>query len=89
MPDKWEMDADHPTDYQVVETKRGREFIIRLTTGADVFLAIQQFAKDNNIRFAKIHTMFMGGLQPAKFLVWTPDSKEPRELAQRDRNDHR
>ena len=77
MPDKWEMDAEHPTDYQVVETKRGREFIIRLTTGADVFLAIQQFAKDNNIRFAKIHTMFMGGLQPAKFLVWTPDSKNP------------
>ena len=64
MPDTWEMDANHPTDYHVVETKRGREFIIRLTTGADVFKAIQQFAKDNNIRFAKIHTMFMGGLQP-------------------------
>ncbi len=76
MPDKWEMDANHPTDYHVVETKRGREFIIRLTTGADVFKAIQQFAIDNHIRFAKIHTMFMGGLQPAKFLVWTPDSKD-------------
>lgn len=77
MPDTWEMDATKPTDYFVVEAKRGREFIIRLTTGADVFLAIQKFAADHNIRFAKIHTAFMGGLQPVKFLVWTPDTRDP------------
>ena len=74
---KWELDASHPLEYHAVEARRGREFIIRMTTGADVFLAIQQFAKDHNIRFAKIHTAFMGGLQPAKFLVWTPDTKNP------------
>ncbi len=73
--DKWEQDAAHPTDYHAVEAQRGREWIIRMTTGADVFLAIQQFAKDHTIRFAKIHAAFMGGLQPAKFLVWTPDTK--------------
>jgi predicted DNA-binding protein with PD1-like motif len=77
MPEKWEMDASSPSAYFQVEAKRGREFIIRLTTGADVFLALQQFAKDNNIRFAKIHAAFMGGLQPTKFLVWTPDTRDP------------
>lgn len=77
MPDSWEMDAISPTAYHVVEAKRGREFIIRLTTGADVFKAIQQFAIDHNIRFAKINSVFMGGLQPTKFLVWTPDSRDP------------
>ena len=77
MPDKWEMDASHPTEYHVVEIRRGREFIIRMTTGADVFLAIQKFVQDHDIRFAKIHAVFMGGLQPAKFLVWAPDTKDP------------
>ena len=77
MPAKWEMDASHPAEYHVVEAQRGREFIIRMTTGADVFLALQKFAQEHNIRFAKIHTAFMGGLQPARFLVWTPDTKNP------------
>src|SRR6056297_742414 len=61
----------------MVEPDRGREFILRLTTGADVFLAIKKFAEDNSIRFARIHTAFMGGLQPAKFLVWAPDTSDP------------
>ena len=74
---EWEMDANHPTEYHVVECQRGREFILRLTTGADVFLALQQFAQDRDIRFAKIHAAFMGGLQPCKFLVWAPDTKNP------------
>ena len=78
MPDKWEMDASHPDEYHVVEVRRGREFILRMTTGADVCLAIRTFAQDHNIRFAKIHAAFMGGLQPAKFLVWTPDTKDPQ-----------
>ena len=77
MPDKWEMDASHPAEYHLVEGRRGREFIIRMTTGADVFLALEQFAQDHNIRFAKIHAAFMGGLQPARFLVWTPNTQQP------------
>jgi len=77
MPDRWEMDASHPAEYHAVEVQRGREFIIRMTTGADVFQAIQQFAKDRDIRFAKIHAAFMGGLQPARFLVWAPDTRDP------------
>jgi predicted DNA-binding protein with PD1-like motif len=72
----WQRDAATPTEYHCVEAKPGREFIIRMTTGADVWLAIQQFAKDQGIRFARIHTVFMGGLQPARFLVWTPDTRD-------------
>jgi len=78
MKQRWEMDASAPTEYHVVEARRGREFIIRLTTGADVYLAIQLFAKDRGIRFAKIHAAFMGGLQPARFLVWAPDTRDPK-----------
>ena len=78
MAAKWEMDASHPAEYHIVEAQRGREFIIRMTTGADVFLALQKFARDHDIRFAKIHAAFMGGLQPAKFLVWAPDTRYPQ-----------
>lgn len=77
MKQTWELPASHPTEYHVVEARRGREFILRLTTGADVFQAIQRFARDRAIRFGKIHAVFMGGLQPARFLVWTPDTKDP------------
>jgi len=73
---KWEMDASNPSEYHVVEAQRGREFIIRMTTGADVYKGIQKFAIDHKIRFAKIHAAFMGGLQPAKFLVWAPDTRD-------------
>jgi predicted DNA-binding protein with PD1-like motif len=77
MPYEWELDAQSPDEYHFVEAKRGREFIIRLTTGADVFSAIQKFAMDNNIEFAKIHACFMGGLQPAKYLMWAHDARDP------------
>ena len=77
MTQEWEMDARTPDDYHCVTCTRGREFIIRMTTGADVFLGLQKFAKDHNIRFAKIHACFMGGLQPAKYLVWSPDTVDP------------
>lgn len=72
----WQKDAATPIEYHYVEIQRGREFILRLTTGADVWLAIQQFATDKGIRFAKIDTVFMGGLLPARFLVWTPDTRD-------------
>jgi predicted DNA-binding protein with PD1-like motif len=75
--DSWERDANNPEEYHSVECRRGREFIIRLTTGADVFLAIQQFAKDKNINFGKIHAAFMGGFSPAKMFMWTPDNQDP------------
>jgi predicted DNA-binding protein with PD1-like motif len=77
MTPEWELDARSPDEYHFVEAKRGREFIIRMTTGADVFLGIQKFAIDNDIKFAKIHACFMGGLQPAKYLMWTPDYQQP------------
>jgi len=78
VPAKWERDASTPTEYHVVEARRGREFILRLTTGADVCSAIQKFAEDHDIRFAKIHAAFMGGLQPARYLMWTPDTRDPQ-----------
>jgi predicted DNA-binding protein with PD1-like motif len=77
MKDPWERPAIKPTDYHCVECKRGREFIIRLTTGADVYKAIQQFAKDKNIKFGKIHAAFMGGFSPAKIYMWVPDTENP------------
>ena len=77
MNEKWTRHAHTPREYHSVEYKPGREFILRMTTGADAWLAIQQFAIDNNIRFAKIHAALMGDLQPARFLVWAPDSKNP------------
>ena len=49
----------------------------RVETGDDLYYALQQFAKDNNIQFAKIHAAFMGGFEPAVFAVWTPDSRDP------------
>lgn len=76
MKDAWESEATHPAAYHSVECKRGREFILRLTTGADVYKAVQQFAKDKNITFGKIHAAFMGGFSPAKMLFWTPDTRD-------------
>ena len=35
MTEVWERDAETPDEYHSVEAIRGREFIIRLTTGAD------------------------------------------------------
>jgi len=78
LKDKWERDAGHPAEYHAVEARRGREFILRMTTGADVYRAIQQFAKDKKIKFGKIHAAFMGGFQPAKMLMWTPDTRDPK-----------
>lgn len=63
--------------YKVVECTRGREWICRISTNEDVYYGIQQFAKDYNIRFAKIHAAFMGGFEPAKFMIWTPDARDP------------
>jgi len=76
MTEAWMHDAQTPTEHHSVEYKSGREHILRMTTGVDLWLAIQQFAIDNKIRFARIHSAFMGGLQPARFLVWAPDSKD-------------
>lgn len=77
MTDAWLSDAQHPREYHSVNYKPGREFILRMTTGADAWLAIQQFAVDHNIRFAKLHAAFMGGFQPLRFLVWAPDARDP------------
>jgi len=77
MKDSWEREASRPDEYHAVECQSGREFIIRLTTGADVYKAIQRFAKDKKIRFGKIHAAFMGGFSPAKMFMWTPDNHDP------------
>ncbi len=77
MTHAWEQDASSPTDYHTVQACSGREYILRMTTGADLWLAIQRFAIDQGLRFAKIHTAFMGGLRPARFLVWAPDTRDP------------
>jgi len=77
MTNEWLQDATTPTEYHAVRVTPSREFILRMTTGADLWLGIQRFAVDHGIRFAKIHTAFMGGFQPARFLVWAPDTNDP------------
>ena len=73
----WQRPAVEPTDYHMVEMTRGREFIVRMMTGADPVLALAQFAKENNIRFGKVHCSFMGGLQPLNYDKWTIDTVDP------------
>ena len=73
----WQLDAKKPNEYHCCEMRRGREFLVRMMTGADPTIAIQNFAKENNIRFGKIHATFMGGFQPCKYYVWIPDYKDP------------
>lgn len=76
----WQMDASHPAKYHACETRWGREFIVRMTTGADPVLAIEKFAKEHNIRFGKVHATFMGAFKPCKYTVWTPNTENPEEL---------
>ena len=73
----WQLDATTPDEYHCCEMRRGREFLVRMMTGADPSLAIARFAKENNIRFGKVHATFMGGFQPCKYFVWIPDYKNP------------
>lgn len=73
----WQLDAATPTEHHHCECSRGREFLIRMNTGADPVLAIEQFAKDHGIRYGKVHATFMGAFNPCKYLKWTPDTANP------------
>jgi predicted DNA-binding protein with PD1-like motif len=73
----WQLPAKTPDEYHLCEMTRGREFLIRMMSGADPVLAIQKFAADHNIRFGKVHATFMGAFQPAKYYVWAPDTANP------------
>ena len=74
---EWQVDAKTPSSYSACETRAGRKFIIRLTTGADPTLAIEQFAKDNGIKYGIVNTAFMGAFQPTHYYVWAPDTANP------------
>ena len=69
----WQQDAKTIDEYHFCEMRRGREFLIRIMTGADPCLAIEKFAQEHGIRFGKVHATFMGAFQPCKYLVWIPD----------------
>lgn len=73
----WELPATSIDQYHKVEAKRGREFILRITTGADCYKAIQKFAIDNDIQFGKVHAAFMGGFEPCRVMIWVPDTADP------------
>ncbi len=75
----WQEDAPE-SGYLSVEPKRGREFILRIVNDQDLIETIQRFATDKNIKIAKLHAAFMGGLQPAKFQIWAPDTKDPDNI---------
>ena len=57
----WQRDAVKDTEFHCCEARRGREFIVRMNTGADPVKAIAAFADANHIRFGKVHATFMGG----------------------------
>ena len=67
--------------YLTVEGKTGREFILRIGSGTDLYEVVKQFTKDKKIKVAKIHAAFMGGLQPAKFHMYSPDTVDPDNWA--------
>jgi len=81
MSREWWAEEKPVGGYLAVEAKRGREFILRITTDQDLIQTIKRFAKDKKIRFAKVHAAFMGGLQPAKYMVWARDTKDPSNWA--------
>ena len=70
---EWQRDASCETESWCCEARRGREFIVRMNTGADPVKAIEEFARKNNIRFGKVHATFMGAFQPCRYYVWVPD----------------
>ena len=74
---EWQKPATSPKSYHMVEATRGREFIVRMMTGADPLLALAEFAKENHVRFGKVHACFMGGFQPCKYDKWTIDTVNP------------
>lgn len=76
LPD-WQKDATQPAEYHCCEARRGREFIVRMMTGADPVLSIEKFAREQNIRFGKVHATFMGAFKPCKYFVWAPDTVHP------------
>lgn len=73
----WQKPAVSETDFHCVEATRGREFVVRLTTGADPVKALKHFAEEKHIRFGKIHAAFMGGFDPLRYDVWTYDARDP------------
>ena len=78
---RWFEETTGPEGYLAVEGRTGREFILRIASGTDIYKAIKQFAKDKKIKVAKIHAAFMGGLQPAKFHMYAPDTVDPDNWA--------
>ena len=77
--ERWQQDAESYDSYFCCETKRGREFILRLTTGADPVLAIAKFAEDHNILYGKVHAPFMGAFRKTRYLMWVPNLQNPDE----------
>lgn len=75
----WQKDAKNSSDYHCCETKRGREFIIRLTTGADPVKAIARFAEEQGVRYGKVHAPFMGAFRKTRYLMWVPNTKNAQE----------
>ncbi len=75
----WEQDAP-AGGYLAVEAKRGREFILRIVNDQDLIKVIKTFAKDKDIKIAKLHAAFMGGFQPARYLIWARDTKDPDNI---------
>lgn len=78
----WQRPAQDIGDYHACETTNGRQFIVRMNAGADPLVALANFAKKENIRFARIHTACHGSLQPTKYYTWIPGYKDANRYDQ-------
>lgn len=76
--ENWQKNAETLDSYFCCEAVRGREYVLRLTTGADPVLAIAKFAHDNGIKYGKVHAPFMGAFSTTKYLMWAPNTEEPK-----------
>lgn len=74
---EWQRDAAELDEFHYCEAGRGREFILKLNTGTDPVLAVENFARKLNIKYGKIHAAFMGGFYPARYFMWARDTANP------------
>jgi predicted DNA-binding protein with PD1-like motif len=76
MSKEWWQEEKPADGYLSVEAQRGREYILRIVTDQDLVKTIKTFAKNNKIKIAKVHAAFMGGLKPARYMIWAPDTRD-------------
>lgn len=74
---EWQRPSDEIDDFLSCEFSVGRQFMVRLTDGADPVIALANFAKKKNIRFANVHNCSHGTMNPTRYNIWIYDYNDP------------